>query len=196
VKFATIEHSGSTSVVVAVSETEVATLPARFTDVEGIVRVPEAERPAIVRTAVRTGARLPVAEVAWLPPVLRPGKVLCVALNNSANRDRILSGPSTPALFLKPASSLVGHGRAIRLRASDGRVHPEPELAVVIGRAGSDIPVDAALSHVFGYSILNDITSPTMRENDTFPLPGDPPRPGRDRRHGLRRELGQLPRPL
>ena len=69
----------------------------------------------------------------------RPGKVICVALNNSANVDRIMSGPGTPATFNKPATSLLGHGQPIRLKKEFGRVHPEPELAVVIGTAGADI---------------------------------------------------------
>jgi 2-keto-4-pentenoate hydratase/2-oxohepta-3-ene-1,7-dioic acid hydratase in catechol pathway len=110
----------------------------------------------------------PVAGLTWLPPVPRPGKVVCIALNNSANKDRIHSGPKHPAAFIKPSSSLIGHGQPIRLRADYGRVHPEPELAVVIGKHGSDIARDQALEHVFGYTIINDLTSPTMRGEDTF----------------------------
>lgn len=180
-RFATIEHATGSAAAVAVSEAEVAVLPAEFTDVESVVRASEARRLSAVRGALSAGERLPVAGLSWLPPVLRPGKVLCVALNNSANPDRILSGPDTPAMFLKPASSLVGHNCPIRLREEDGRVHPEPELAVIIGRAGADIAEGAALSHVFGYTILNDITSPTLRAEDTFhyrAVHPDPDTPG------------------
>lgn len=167
-KFASIARADGPAAVVAATTTEVAVLPAGFTDVESVLRATETERQAGVRAALRVGERLPVSELAWLPPLLRPGKVLCVALNNSANPDRILSGPSTPAMFVKPSSCLVGHRHPIRLRKEYGRVHPEPELAVVIGRSGADIAIDAASSHVFGYTILNDLTSPTMREADTF----------------------------
>lgn len=104
----------------------------------------------------------------WLPPIPRPGKLTCLALNNSANKDRILKGPAHPALFNKPASSLIGHGQPIRLRPDYGRVHPEPELALIIGRGGADISAAAAYEHVFGYTIINDLTSPTMRTDDTF----------------------------
>jgi 2-keto-4-pentenoate hydratase/2-oxohepta-3-ene-1,7-dioic acid hydratase in catechol pathway len=125
---------------------------------------------AAVERAVSGGQAdaVPADELDWLPPVPRPGKVICIALNNSANADRIMSGPAHPAAFTKPASSLLGHGRPIRLTASYGRVHPEPELAVVIGDGGRDIGRDAALGHVFGYTIINDLTSPTMRAEDTF----------------------------
>jgi 2-keto-4-pentenoate hydratase/2-oxohepta-3-ene-1,7-dioic acid hydratase in catechol pathway len=122
-------------------------------------------------------ASVAVADLEWLPPVPRPGKVVCVALNNSANAERIISGPGHPAAFTKPASSLLGHGRPIRLRRSYGRVHPEPELAVVVGAGGSSISPEAALGHVFGYTIINDLTSPTMRAEDTFHYRAIHPRP-------------------
>ena len=119
------------------------------------------------------GEAVPVAFLTWLPPVPRPGKVICVALNNSANASRIMSGPAHPATFNKPATSLLGHNRPIRLKKEWGRVPPEPELAVVIGvgpagSTGADISRDDAMSHVFGYTIINDLTSPTMRAEDTF----------------------------
>jgi 2-keto-4-pentenoate hydratase/2-oxohepta-3-ene-1,7-dioic acid hydratase in catechol pathway len=79
-----------------------------------------------------------------------------------------MSGPSNPATFNKPSTSLLGHNRLIRLKKRYGRVHPEPELAVVIGPGGSDIDRADAMSHVFGYTIMNDLTSPTMRAEDTF----------------------------
>ncbi|GGH44803.1 fumarylacetoacetate hydrolase family protein [Microbacterium album] len=163
------EVEGGVAVLVRVSEDEaavvegIASLDAVFLGERSIV-----DLRAAAETALAGGRRIPLAEVAWLPPVRRPGKVLCVALNNSANPDRIMSGPDTPAMFVKPASSLIGSGRPIRLRQPMGRVHPEPELAVVIGTGGSDIPVDSAYDHVFGYTIINDLTSPTMRDTDTF----------------------------
>jgi 2-keto-4-pentenoate hydratase/2-oxohepta-3-ene-1,7-dioic acid hydratase in catechol pathway len=121
-----------------------------------------------------------VSEIAWYAPVRRPSKICCLALNNSANSDRILQGPKHPAMFIKPASSLLGHGGAIECKASYGRVHPEPELAVVIGKTAKNIASRDAYDYVFGYTIHNDITSPTMRGEDTFhyraihPKAGDP----------------------
>ena len=125
---------------------------------------------AAVDRAVTDGAgkAVAVSTLTWLPPVPRPGKIICVALNNSANADRIMSGPDKPATFNKPATSLLGHNQPIRLKKEWGRVHPEPELAVVIGAGGTDISRDDAMSHVFGYTIINDLTSPTMRAQDTF----------------------------
>src|SRR6266478_4658495 len=60
-----------------------------------------------------TGERFNPDEVLWHAPVRRPSKICCVALNNSANADRIIRGPKHPAMFIKPGSALVGHGGAI-----------------------------------------------------------------------------------
>lgn len=109
-----------------------------------------------------------IATLHWRAPVRRPSKICCLALNNSANVDRIISGPTHPALFIKPSSALIGHGEAIELRADYGRVHPEPELALVIGRRAKGVRAADALDHVFGYTIHNDLTAPVMRGEDTF----------------------------
>lgn len=167
-RLGTIERAGGTAVVVHASDQDVAVLPADYADLDGLLTRPENDWRAAAEEALRSGERLPTAELAWLPPVRRPGKIVCIALNNSANPDRIMSGPDTPAAFIKPSSSLIGHGRPIIVKEKYGRVHPEPELAVVIGRGGADIPVEDALQHVFGYTIINDLTSPTMRGADTF----------------------------
>ena len=165
-RFGTIEEAAGSAVVVRSSDDEVVVLP--YADLDEMIAVPEPEWRAAVAEGLASGERRAIASLSWLPPVRRPGKVLCVALNNSANPDRIMRGPSTPAMFVKPSSSLIGNNREIVLKEAYGRVHPEPELAVVIGRRGADIAVSDALSHVFGYTIINDLTSPTMRDADTF----------------------------
>jgi 2-keto-4-pentenoate hydratase/2-oxohepta-3-ene-1,7-dioic acid hydratase in catechol pathway len=169
-KLGTVSVDGAQRVAVAVdNHGERAVLLYAGLTVADLIEDWAAAGPSVER-AVTDGARkaVPVGELSWLPPVPRPGKVICVALNNSANVDRIMSGPDKPATFNKPSTSLLGHGRPIRLKKSFGRVHPEPELAVVIGAGGADIPLSAAMDHVFGYTIINDLTSPTMRAQDTF----------------------------
>lgn len=111
---------------------------------------------------------LRLESIVWYPPVRRPSKICCLALNNSANADRIMSGPAHPAVFLKAANALVGHGEPILVKEHYGRVHPEPELAVIIGKTARNVKASEASQYVFGYTIHNDITSPTMRKEDTF----------------------------
>ena len=182
-KLGTVRLAGAERVAVAVDDEKdahVLLLDAGLT-VAGLIGDWAAARPAIERAvgqaATRADQQVPVSELEWLPPVPRPGKVICIALNNSANVDRIMSGPKHPAAFTKPATSLLGHGQPIRLKKEYGRVHPEPELAVVIGTGGADITKDAAPGHVFGYTIINDLTSPTMRAEDTFHYRAIHPKP-------------------
>jgi 2,4-didehydro-3-deoxy-L-rhamnonate hydrolase len=109
---------------------------------------------------------IPLDDVAWHPPVRRPGKVVGVAMNNSASDDRKISAPDHPMFFLKAPTSLLGHQREIEVRDYYGGLHPEPELAVIIGRRSRDLSPETALDAVFGYTIMNDLTGNVMRGED------------------------------
>jgi 2-keto-4-pentenoate hydratase/2-oxohepta-3-ene-1,7-dioic acid hydratase in catechol pathway len=167
-KLGTIIREGRERAVVVDGDTAIDIAEATGTTCS-VADLIERPSPGLIDRALASGAgRLPLGSVTLAPPIPRPGKVLCLALNNSANKDRIISGPSHPALFAKPWSSLVGSGAAIDLRPSYGRVHPEPELAMVMAKRGRDVAAKDAYDHVFGYTIMNDLTSPTMRTEDTF----------------------------
>jgi len=157
VKLASFRADGGDRVGMAVSDTELVELDAR--DMQEIIEG---------RSVAPKKKRFSLDGIRWLPPVRRPTKIVCLALNNSANADRIMKGPKHPASFIKAANALTGHGEPIVIRPDYGRVHPEPELAVVLGRKAKDIAAADAYSHVFGYTIHNDITSPTMRGEDSF----------------------------
>ncbi|MGH8325229.1 MAG: fumarylacetoacetate hydrolase family protein [Steroidobacteraceae bacterium] len=121
-------------------------------------------------------------EAQWYAPVRSPSKIVCVALNNRALDAVKIRAPSDhPAFFLKPSTALIGHRGAIRLRAAYGLTHPEPELGVVIGQTLRDASPATAMSAIFGYTIVNDVTCVGMREEDSFtvrvfkpgPTPGE-----------------------
>lgn len=166
-KLGTIQRPEGSAVIVQIDENTAALVPG-YRNLDDIVDQTNADWRQTAQEALASGERVALSEVSWLPPVRRPGKILGVALNNSANPGRIMSGPDTPAMFVKPASSMIGHGQPIITKPAYGRVHPEPELAVVIAKDGAEITVDEALDYVLGYTIINDITSPTMRDADTF----------------------------
>jgi 2-keto-4-pentenoate hydratase/2-oxohepta-3-ene-1,7-dioic acid hydratase in catechol pathway len=108
-------------------------------------------------------------EIAWRAPVPSPSKVVCLALNNRAlDAIKIRAPTDHPAFFLKPSTAVTGHRCPIRLHASFGLTHPEPELGVVIAHTLKDVPPAAAMDGVFGYTIVNDVTSVGMREEDSF----------------------------
>lgn len=113
-------------------------------------------------------ARIPIEAVRWLPPVPQPGKICGIALNNSASNSRKISAPDHPAFFLKPSSCLVGSGVPLFMRSYYGSVHPEPELAMIIGQTARDVDAADAMNHIFGYTIFNDITGNGMRAQDMF----------------------------
>lgn len=110
------------------------------------------------------------SEVKLLPPISRPGKILGVAINNKMGQMLAHRPFDEPAFFFKPSSSLAGHGAAIEVSADFGNTHCEPELAVIIGKGGKNISEAEALSHVFGYSIMNDVTSPGLKARDSLEL--------------------------
>ncbi len=122
--------------------------------------------------------RISVAEVAWLPPIRRPSKVIGVALNNAIFSKLAYRYFEEPSFFLKPPSALVGHGEPIEIAEEYGLTHPEPELACIIGRRARRIAERDALDHVFGYTIINDVTSPGLKDRDSLHLEMPPGIPG------------------
>jgi 2-keto-4-pentenoate hydratase/2-oxohepta-3-ene-1,7-dioic acid hydratase in catechol pathway len=96
-----------------------------------------------------------------------PRKIICVGLNY---RDHAAEGgreaPDEPLLFAKLPTALIEPGEAIVLPPEDDHVDSEAELAVVIGLAGRRIPREAALDHVAGYTVANDVSARTLQRKD------------------------------
>lgn len=115
-------------------------------------------------------ARLDPEAISWLAPSPRPSKIIGVALNNQLGSQFAVRTPTEPAYFLKPPSALVGHLQPIVVPAEYGLTHPEPELAAVIGRRCRNLSVEDALEAVFGFTIINDITSPGLKDRDSMEL--------------------------
>ena len=122
-------------------------------------------RPRLERAAAE-GQPVPLSQARLRAPVLYPSKIIAAASNYGAHREE-MRGRFTPAgswlgefdVFLKAPSSIIGPGDTIVLpEVGDREIHHESELAFVIGRGGKDIPVERALDHVLGYTILIDVT--------------------------------------
>ena len=67
--------------------------------------------------------------------------------------------PADPIFFTKVPESVVGPGAAIELPAASSAIDYEAELAVIIGRGGKGISARDAMAHVWGYTIINDVTA-------------------------------------
>ncbi|MDJ0463898.1 fumarylacetoacetate hydrolase family protein [Streptomyces sp. H27-C3] len=104
---------------------------------------------------------------------LRPGKIIGVGLNyvehveeSSRSLDTDKELPPRPVLFSKPATAVTGPGQPILHNADlTSQLDWECELAVVIGRTAFRVSEDDALGHVFGYSIVNDISARDQRRS-------------------------------
>ncbi|MEV0678809.1 fumarylacetoacetate hydrolase family protein [Actinosynnema sp. NPDC050436] len=116
------------------------------------------------------GVAHPADAVALHAP-LRPGKIIAVGLNYTehvAESARALDTaqelPQRPVLFAKPSTSVIGPEEAIEHNGHlTQQLDWECELAVVIGRTAKRVPAERALEHVFGYSVLNDISARDQR---------------------------------
>jgi 2-keto-4-pentenoate hydratase/2-oxohepta-3-ene-1,7-dioic acid hydratase in catechol pathway len=138
-------------------------------DLRGLIDSGEAAHR--VARAIEEGPRIPFDDVRLHAPIPRPPKdVLCVGRNyreHAAEFSRAgfdASGraevPPDPVIFTKAATSIVGPDDPIVLENDPtGTTDYEGELAVVIGRGGRWIRRDDALEHVFGYTIVNDVTA-------------------------------------
>jgi 2-keto-4-pentenoate hydratase/2-oxohepta-3-ene-1,7-dioic acid hydratase in catechol pathway len=121
------------------------------------------EAMAAARSALARGREVvshALAEVRVLPPIRRPGKIVCVGLNYRSHLAEINEPcPRYPILFHKPATSIVGNGDAIVLPQISKEVDFEGELAVVIGKPAKHIVEREALSCVAGYMCANDVSA-------------------------------------
>ena len=118
-----------------------------------------------------SSARLPVDVITLHAPLFRPLRSLwCVGRNYRAHAAELAASvfrgtdaqeDSWPMVFSKQAECVVGPHDVVRLpgAAISTQIDYESELAVVIGRGGRDISRTRAMEHVFGYTIVNDVTA-------------------------------------
>ena len=140
-----------------------------------------AARDAVTFMAKRPG--LPVGvrasylldEIRLLAPIPRPGKTLCSGLNY---RSHVQENPNAnfledPRFFAKTPNTVIGPGEPIRHPGEKYQVDYEVELAVVIGRTmPRATPAGRVMDHVFGYTILHDVSSRYIQFKDNNEVMG------------------------
>ena len=104
----------------------------------------------------------PLRDVTLAAPI-RPSTILCSGSNykdhNAEKANTPISGKE-PEFFVKTADCVVGPDEPIAFdERFSKKIDCETELAIVIGKAGRFIPAERALDHVFGYTIVNDVTA-------------------------------------
>ena len=104
--------------------------------------------------------RIPLAEVELRAPLQNPPRIFCLGL---AYRDHAIEThqeiPKVPTIFLKLTSALNGPRSAVVLPKRTQQPDYEAEFAFVIGTGGKNISADAWEEHIFGYTIMNDVSA-------------------------------------
>ncbi|MER8417502.1 fumarylacetoacetate hydrolase family protein [Mesorhizobium sp. M1329] len=128
-------------------------LPITMLELVNSGRLDEAARMA----KAYEGPAAPVDSVRLLPPLPRPGKIVCFGLNYVDHATESgFEKPDYPSLFLRSSTSLTAPGGTLtRPRASD-KLDYEGELVAVIGRRGRHISMEEAADFVCAYSCFND----------------------------------------
>lgn len=111
------------------------------------------------------GPALPVDSVALEPPLAEDCRgVLCTGINYVEHQEEsadafVADVPDHPIIFFKTVSALVGPGALVLDAAASSQFDWEVELGVVIGKAGRFIAEADVAEHIFGYTIVNDVTA-------------------------------------
>lgn len=104
--------------------------------------------------------RLPLAGLRLLAPIARPGKIVGVGRNYADHAKETGVDPfEKPRIIFKMPSSVAAPGACVPKPASVQKFDFEGELAVVIGSFARNVTVEQALSHVLGYTLLNDLSA-------------------------------------
>lgn len=114
-----------------------------------------------VRDASASGTRHPLTGQRYASAVLTPPVILAIGLNYAAHSSELgLKTDSTPTVFVLWPNSLTGHDATTTWpRSLSESVDYEAELGVIIGTPAKDVSPEDALDHVWGYTVVNDITA-------------------------------------
>lgn len=118
-----------------------------------------------------TGARIPLAEVTLEAPCA-PTKIIALWNNFHQLAAKLnVAEPAEPLYLLKAVTSVAAPGATVRRPAAySGKTVYEGELGIVIGKPTTNVSEEAAAAHIFGYTVVNDITAADILNRDpTFP---------------------------
>ncbi|WP_434923058.1 fumarylacetoacetate hydrolase family protein [Glutamicibacter sp. PAEs-4] len=114
-----------------------------------------------------TGATHSLDDVRLVAPIIPRSKVVGFGRTYREHAKELGNEvPAEPLMFLKPNTSVVGHGDPVTLPSFSNEVSFEGELAVVIGRICKDVPADKAQDVIFGYTVANDLTARDAQRTD------------------------------
>jgi 2-keto-4-pentenoate hydratase/2-oxohepta-3-ene-1,7-dioic acid hydratase in catechol pathway len=104
-------------------------------------------------------------------PLPRPGKILCIGINYLDRNAEYKDGteqPKNPSVFIRFPASFVAHGQPLIRPPETQQFDYEGEIALVIGKRGRRIAREAAMAHVFGYTVANEGTAREWTRHGKF----------------------------
>lgn len=174
-KFASFTHEGRSTIGVVDPERRLAWPLDTLLSASNLTMLELIERFEEVKASIRpNGHGVPLDSILLLAPIPRPLRnILCVGKNYrdhaqeftrsgfdssaSSSKDAI---PEAPYVFTKPPEAVIGDGAPIHYpEGVSDSVDYEAELGVVIGKKGRGIRREDAFDHVWGYTIVNDVTA-------------------------------------
>lgn len=156
-RFATFQINGAPSWGLVESD-QIADLGAalrgRYPDLKSAIA---ADALGEVAAAAAGAPRHRLSDIAWLPVLPNPDKILCVGLNYETHRKETgRAEVENPTIFARFANSQIGHGADIVRPRLSQELDFEGELAIIIGKPGRHIAREDAFGHVAGYACYND----------------------------------------
>lgn len=131
-----------------------------FTDTLGVI---SHEKLATVATQ-----KIPLEKVRLSAPLTNPPRIFAIGLNYRDHaRESGMEIPTTPVVFFKVATAIVGPNDPIVLPKNSMQPDYEAEFAFVIGKGGYRIPASAWRNHVYGYTIVNDVSARDVQFSST-----------------------------
>ena len=124
--------------------------------------------------AANAGASpIPWSDVELRPPIPDPEKIVCIGLNYREHAAEAgIDPPALPTIFAKYRNALAPAGTEVKLPAASEKVDYEAEVAFVIGSRARDVEPSAALDHVAGYMLLNDLSARDLQFATPQWMPG------------------------
>lgn len=116
----------------------------------------------------QSGEGRPVSTKDFSAPISNPSKIVAIGLNYLDHAtESEMDVPDTPLVFAKFSSSIISATDAIEIPVDlTSEVDYEVELGIVIGRDAKNVTPEGALSHVFGYTVINDVSARDLQFSD------------------------------
>jgi 2-keto-4-pentenoate hydratase/2-oxohepta-3-ene-1,7-dioic acid hydratase in catechol pathway len=116
----------------------------------------------------KSKATISMEDLKLLAPIPTPPRIFGIGVNYAEHaKESQTETQKVPTVFIVLSSSVVGPGEDVILPKASAKVDYEAELAVVIGKAGYQVPADRAMEHVFGYTIMNDVSARDVQRATT-----------------------------